>query len=119
MALGVHHGESIGVFDFRDVRGCKVVDALAAAFGQMRPGDRMVFAARSISENLATIPLARATDGAVLCVSIGSTSIRCVEETIAQIGKERFLGSLVIHGLGDGVPVAPPMSWYRLLEARC
>jgi hypothetical protein len=122
MALGVHHGESMGVFDFRDVRGPKVLDALAAAVGQMRSGDRMIFAARSISENLVTIPLAQATDRAVLCVSIGSTSIRSIEETIAQIGRERFLGSLVIHGLGDGVdgvPVAPPVSWYRLLEARC
>jgi hypothetical protein len=122
MALGVHHGESMAVFDFRDVRGPKVLDSLRAAFGQMRPGDRMIFAARSISENLATIPLARATDRAVLCVSLGSTSIRRVEETIAQIGRERFLGSLVIHALGDGVdgvPVAPPVSWYRRLEARC
>jgi hypothetical protein len=122
MTLGGHYGESIGVFDFRDVRGPKVLGALRAAFGQMRPGDRMIFAARSISENLATIPLARATDRAVLCVSIGSTSIRRVEETIAQIGRERFLGSLVVHALGDGaggVPVAPPVSWYRRLEARC
>lgn len=117
MALGVHHGESIGVFDFRDVSGCKALDVIRAALGQMRPGDRMIFAARSINENLATIPLARATDAVVLCVSIGSTSIRCVEETIAQIGRERFLGSLVIHGLGDGVPIAPPVSLYRLLDA--
>jgi hypothetical protein len=117
--LGVHYGESIGVCDFRDVQGRQALDAIADAFAQMRPGDRMVFAARSISENLATIPLARATDRVVLCVSIGSTSIRRVEETIAQIGKERFLGSLVIRGLGDGVPIAPPVGWYRLLEARC
>ena len=119
MALGVHHGESIGLFDFRDIRMNRVLEVIEWASSKLERGERLIFATRSIKENLATIPLARASDSAVLCVSIGSTSMGFVAETIEQIGKDRFIGSLVIHGPGDEAPSPPPTLWRRRLEARC
>jgi hypothetical protein len=119
MVLGVHHGESIGLFDFRDIRMSRVLEVIDGASRQLNSGERLIFATRSIRENLATIPLARATDSSVLCVSIGSTSMGFVAETIAQIGKDRFIGSLVVHGPRDEAPAPPLTLWRRRLEARC
>lgn len=112
MTVGVHHGESIGVFDFRSITMNRVLHTIEAACSQVAEGERLIFAARSIKENLATIPLARASDAVVLCVSMGSTPIRQVEETIEQIGKERFLGSMLIR---ERWPKAPPSSRRALL----
>jgi hypothetical protein len=108
--LGLHHGERVRMADLRDVRLSRVGAFLEVTSELVRRGQRVVFATRSIDKNLATIPLARAADGVVLCVSLGSTSIRAVEETIERIGKERFLGSLLIGKPGGGGCRAPPLS---------
>jgi UDP:flavonoid glycosyltransferase YjiC (YdhE family) len=76
----------------------------------VRRGQRVVFATRSTSKSLATIPLARAADRVILCVSLGSTSIRVVEETIEQIGKERFLGSMLVGEPSRGRRAPRPWS---------
>jgi hypothetical protein len=117
MSLGVHHGESIGLFDFRDIQIPRVVPVLESACGRMGQGERILFATRSIRENLATIPLARATDGVVLCVSLGSTDLGFVEETIDQIGRDRFLGSIVVRAPRPAPPAPPVTSWRRRLSA--
>ena len=119
MTLGVFHGESIGVLDFRYVRVNRALDAIRTAESQLEPGERLIFATRSIRENLATIPLARATDGVILCVSLGSTSMRLATETIEQIGKERFLGSIVVRVESDDASARKVTPSQRRLEERC
>jgi hypothetical protein len=111
MSLGVHHGESIGLFDFRNVMLNQAIAIARAACEQTSPDERLIFAARSIRENLATIPLARAVDGVILCASIGSTSIGLVEETIDQIGKDRFLGSILVRRPPEPPPSRPLAPW--------
>jgi hypothetical protein len=101
-ALGRQHGESIGMADVRDVGLNRVANILELVNEVVTSGERVVMSARSITENLATIPLARAADCVLLCVSLGSTSIALVEETVAQLGKERFLGSLLLKHSGKG-----------------
>src|SRR6185312_7003214 len=110
VALGASYGESIGVFDFRDVRMNRALDVIKAVEQQIERGERLVFATRSIRQNMATIPLARATDGAILCVSMGSTSMRLAGETIEQIGKDRFLGSLLVRAPDRDAPAHPATS---------
>jgi hypothetical protein len=107
--LGLHHGEQVRLADMRDVRLSRVGAFLEVTQELVRRGQRVVFATRSTSNSLATLPLARAADGVVLCVSIGSTLIAAVKETIDQIGKERFLGSMLVDETGGGHH-APP-SW--------
>ena len=119
MMLGASHGESIGVLDFRDVRTKRALDAIRAAESQLDPSERVVFAARSIRENLATIPLGRATDCAILCVSIGSTSMDFAAETIEQIGKDRFIGSILVRPSFNKDKNRPVTPSERRLEARC
>src|SRR6202044_3669543 len=79
--LGLHHGEQVRLADLRDVRMSRVGAFLEVTQELVRRGQRVVFATRSTSKSLATIPLARAADGVVLCVSMGSTLIGAVKET--------------------------------------
>jgi hypothetical protein len=95
IALG--HGESIHVADMRELR-LKHVDAfLDGTRWERSQGDRIIFATRSAFANLATIRIARATDCAILCVSLGSTSLDSARGTIEQIGRKHFLGSLLVR----------------------
>ncbi len=96
--LGLKYGESLRLVDIGEVDLDRVAVILELTEQVVAAGSRVVFAARSINENLATIALARGCDCVILCVSLGSTSIAMVEETVAQIGKERFLGSLLVKG---------------------
>lgn len=116
--VGLHHGESIGLADLRDIRMNRVASFLEASKVIVDRGERVVFATRSIAENLATIALARAADGVILCVKLGSSSIGSVEETIKQIGKERFLGSILLQEPAPGSPGEPVTPLDHRLEAR-
>lgn len=101
-ALGRHHGELVVLADLREIGLNRVSAFLAAARELVEGGQRVIFAARAISENLATIPLARAADGVVLCVCIGATRIRSIEDAVEQIGREQFLGSMLVPETASG-----------------
>lgn len=117
--LGVRHGEAVSVADLRDVQIGRVPAFLEVAGELVSRGQRVVFATSSITENLATIPLARAADGVVLCVSIGATSLGSIEATIEQIGKERFLGSILLKRPHRGARGSASSSTaLRTLQAR-
>jgi hypothetical protein len=73
------------------------VDAfLEGARWEASHGTRIVFATRSASTSLATVPVARAADCVILCVSLGSTRLDAVRTTIEQIGRKHFMGSLLV-----------------------
>jgi hypothetical protein len=115
-ALGVHHGISVGAADLGSLGLTGADDILEGARFVCRQ-DRLVFATSTITQNLAAVALARAADCVVLCVSLGSTSLRLVEETIQQIGKERFLGSIVVRAAEPDVRARSAMSVRSLLRA--
>jgi hypothetical protein len=114
--LGGQHGESIDLADVRDVPLNRVSAVLAVARSLVDRGDRVVFATRSIQENIAAVSCARAADCVVLCVSLGTTSIGLVEETIRLIGKESFLGSILLHPSKEVAPLSSD-DGVRRLEA--
>jgi hypothetical protein len=43
------------------------------------------------------IPVARAADAVIICVSLGSTSFRDAKEVIEIVGRERVIGSIVVR----------------------
>jgi len=98
--LGTQHGESIDLADVRDIPLQRVNAVLTLARSLVGRGDRVVFATRSIEENIAAVSCARAADCVVLCVRLGATSIGMVEETIRLIGRERCIGSILLRRHG-------------------
>jgi hypothetical protein len=116
--LGLQHGQPIRMADVRNITLNRVAAIIELADNVVAGGERIVFAARSITENLATIPIARSADCVLLCVSLGSSSLALVEETVAQLGKERFLGSLLIKGVDKKRPVSTVTVRLPRLQAR-
>jgi hypothetical protein len=109
-AIAAENGEA---FDMLDARGTELDRApaeVAAAAGGSR---RVLVVTRAIEEDLATISLARAADAALLCVSIGSTSLRAAAEATAAIGKDHFLASLSLRACPRKVP-----GLFRVLQFR-
>jgi hypothetical protein len=95
--LARDHGEEVQVADLRSLR-LKHIDAfLEGARWEVSQGARLIFATRSALTSLATVPLARAADCAILCASLGLTARDAARTTIEQIGREHFLGSLLVR----------------------
>jgi hypothetical protein len=109
-AIAAENGEAFDLFDARSTELDRAPVEVAAAAGGSR---RVLVVTRAIEEDLATVPLARAADAVLLCVSIGSTSLRAVAEVMAAIGKERFLASLSLRTRPRKVPAL-----FRLLQFR-
>ena len=109
-ALGQHHGEAMGFGDLRDVPLGGVTSVLDKMAWHIGRGERVVLSTRSTRENLATIPLARAADAVILCVTLGTTSIEAVEEAVRHFGRERFLGSMLLPKLPANVGYATPIA---------
>ncbi len=97
--LGARHNQKLVLADFRRVPVARVTPFLQVAGFRVNDGDRLIYATRSIEENPATVPVARAADCVLLCVSLGNSSIRAIEDAIDQIGRNRFLGSVVFRRL--------------------
>ena len=115
--LGLQHGQPTQLADVRNVSLNRVDSIIRLAGEVIVAGDRIVFAARSIAENLATIPIARFADCVLLCASLGSSSLALIEETVAQVGRDRFLGSVLLKNPGEAVVTVTPES-QRLEMAR-
>jgi hypothetical protein len=93
-AIAAENGEAFDLFDARSTELERAPAEVAAAAGGSR---RVLVVTRALEEDLATVQLARATDAVLLCVTIGSTSLRAATEVMAAVGKERFLGSLSLR----------------------
>jgi hypothetical protein len=111
--VALDHGQSIHVADVRELRP-KNVDAFLDGVGwDANPNNRVIFATRSVSTHFAAALLARAADCAILCVSLGSTSLCSVREAIEEIGREHFLGSLLVRATAaSDPPKHPPSGWW-------
>jgi hypothetical protein len=107
-SLGREHGESVQVADLRALRPRHVEAFLEGTRWEVGQGSRIVFATRSAAANFATVPLARGADCAVLCVSLGSSSLASIRNTVEQIGREHFLGSLIVRAGPSSARPAPP-----------
>lgn len=89
----------------------ELIDATAVTLQQLRAitgscvdrpdgAPRVILALGPVLESPASLALARAADAALLCVTLGETSIAEAQRTIAEIGQARFVGSMCL-GRGE------------------
>ena len=64
---------------------------------QQHGGGAILIALPPVRESPASVPIAQSANNVLLCVLLGQMSARESSETIAQVGKERFIGSVVFH----------------------
>jgi len=101
-----YRGQPSCVFDLRDL-GLRLADyQMREVHAQVEAGTRVMIALRSTSENPTAIPLARLADSVVLCIDLAKTRFDEAERTIAEIGRDRVLGAIVVRGNERGKPPA-------------
>jgi hypothetical protein len=92
-----YRGQPTCVADLRDLSMRLVELQLRDIAEQTSQGDRVIIALRSTSENPTAIAVANVTDAAVLCVRLGETESSAAQRTIEEIGKARFVGSIIVN----------------------
>ncbi len=92
-----YSGQPSQVFDLRDV-GMRLVEyQLRDVAARAEAGARVFMTIRSTSENPTSIGLGRFADAVVLVVGLGDSDLTIAERTIAEIGKDRVLGAVVLR----------------------
>lgn len=100
-----HRGLPIGLADLRNITLPYIDSVIDEVRNHVYNGERVLIALRSVFENPATVPIAQWADGALLCVSLGNTKITGAEQTLEQVGKGRFLGSVIVRS-GESTELA-------------
>jgi hypothetical protein len=96
------------VFDMRDLSLRLLEHQLRDMASQLHGGERIFIALRSTSENPTAVPLAQAADAAVLCVELGKTDMKAAERTLDAVGRQKFLGTILVPRGGFEVEKTPP-----------
>jgi hypothetical protein len=74
----------------------QILDSISA---MTEHGDWVVVPVDPIADNPSTVPIVQATSAALLVVRLGESLLGSAHATIKAVGRERFLGSIV---LGEG-----------------
>lgn len=93
----VHVGSPIHVADATRLTLAQLVPFSDGLAWHMRETEMMVLALSAISENVTSLPLAKAADAALLCVVLGEMSNADAKATVAQVGASHFIGSALFR----------------------
>lgn len=90
-------GQEITVFDARNL-GLKDMGRMLAQVQSITSrGKRCIIVLKLVTENATTVPMAQNVDAALLGVFIGETSAIAAGRTIDEVGRPKFLGSVVLN----------------------
>jgi hypothetical protein len=92
-----YRGQPSSVCDLRDLSMRLIDYQVQQMREQVDSGMRLVVSLRSIFENPTSAPIAMQTDAILLCVALGETDFKSAEETIAAVGRDRVLGSILLR----------------------
>jgi hypothetical protein len=94
--LAAELGQELIVIDARDM-GLKDLPRVQEQVRNLtNRSKRCVVVLRLVSENATTVPLAQGLDAALLGVFIGETTSVGATRSIEEVGRSKFLGSIVI-----------------------
>jgi hypothetical protein len=102
-----YRGQPSSVSDLRDLRIRLLDYEIQEMRAQTENGTRLVVALRSVFENPTAAPIAKQADAILVCVALGETNFKAAEETIAAVGRERVLGSIVLRPRASSIPPPP------------
>jgi hypothetical protein len=90
-------GQELTVFDARNL-GLKDMGRMLAQIQSITSrGKRCIVVLKLVTENATTVPMAQNVDAALLGVFIGETSVVASSRTIEEVGRAKFLGSVVLN----------------------
>lgn len=91
-----YRGHATNVLDLRKL-GLRLVDyQLREIAAQIEQGDCVIVALSSAVTNPTTIAIASAVEACILAVKLGTTRMESAEKNIAEIGREKFIGTIVL-----------------------
>lgn len=93
-----YRGTRSCMFDLRDLSLRLVEYHVREVKSQVDDGAYAIIALRSIFENPTAAPIARSADAIIICVHLGDTDLKSVEKSVAEVGSERVLGSILLRG---------------------
>jgi hypothetical protein len=90
-------GQELTVFDARNL-GLKDMGRMLAQIQSITSrGKRCIVVLRLVTENATTVPMAQNVDAALLGIFIGETSVIAASRTVDEVGRPKFLGSVVLN----------------------
>jgi hypothetical protein len=92
-----YRGHPSCVFDLRDLGLRLAAHQMREVRMQIDAGVSVLIALRATSENPTAVAVARQADAVVLCIRMGETRLKSAERTIAEIGRDHVLGSIVVR----------------------
>ena len=92
-----YRGQPTYVVDRRDLSLRLIEYQLREVASQLEQQQLTIIALRSIAENPTVVPVAASADAVVLCVRLGQTKIAAAERTVNEIGRDKFIGTIVLH----------------------
>jgi hypothetical protein len=92
-----HLGQPIQVMDLRETPLNLVETRLAELHVQKQRGERVFVVLSPVVDNPATVAIGPHVDGLVLCLVLGMTPLADAEKTIDELGREHFLGTIVLR----------------------
>jgi hypothetical protein len=92
-----YRGQPSAVCDLRELSMRLVDYQIQEMRAQVESGVRLVVSLRSVFENPTSAPVAKQTDGVLLCIALGETKLKEAEETIAAVGRELVIGSILLR----------------------
>lgn len=93
-------GQELTVFDARNL-GLKDMQRMLAQVQSITSrGQRCIVVMKLVTENATTVPMAQQVDAALLGIFIGETTVMSASRTIGEVGRGKFLGSVVINPFG-------------------
>jgi hypothetical protein len=92
-----YRGQPSSVSDLRDLSMRLIEYQVQEIRDQIDGGLRLFVSLRSIFENPTATPIAKQTDAVLLCVALGETNFKAAEETIAAVGRDRVIGTILLR----------------------
>lgn len=92
-----YRGQPSAVYDLRDLSMRLTDYHVQELRAQVAAGIRLVVSLRSVFENPTSARLAKQTDGVLVCIALGETKVAEAEETIAAVGRDRVIGSIILR----------------------